>query len=219
MRVLSTGWSAAPASSEGPLTMWPWSHVAVGYLLYSVGTRLVGRRPNGSPVIVLLVATQLPDLVDKPLSWVVGVFPQGYAVAHSVFVAVPLAIAVFVITARRQRRDWGIAFLIGYGSHLVGDILFGLLKSNPYAVERVLWPLVTLPPYDADQGVLTRFYEYFSDLISMQASGDALVVVLGVGMAYVTLGVWIVDGTPGVATLRRLVASQLPLDFTSHRRD
>jgi hypothetical protein len=199
--------------------MWPWSHAAIGYLLYSVGTRLDGRRPNGSPVIVLLIATQLPDLVDKPLSWVVGVFPQGYAVAHSVFVAVPLCIAVLVVTVRRQRRDWGIAFLIGYGSHLVGDILFGLLKSNPYAVERVLWPLVTLPPYDVDQGVFIRLSEYVSDLIAMRASGDALVVVLGVGMAYVTLGVWIMDGTPGVATLRRLVASYLPVDGTANRRD
>lgn len=195
--------------------MWPWSHIAVGYLCYSVGTRLVGRRPNGATVLVVLLATLLPDLVDKPLSWVFGVFPQGYAVAHSVFLAVPLSIAVLGITMRRQRREWGIGFIIGYWSHLGGDILFGLLASTRYALERVLWPLVTLPPYD--QPVLTRLSEYVTVFTSLQSLEDAIVVVIGATVVYVTIGVWIVDGTPGLDTLRRLLASN-DLFSTSYER-
>ncbi|MFC6964015.1 hypothetical protein ACFQL7_23110 [Halocatena marina] len=54
--------------------MWPWSHAAVGYLCYSIGTRLVGRRPTTGPTVAVLFGALLPDLVDKPLSWVFGQF-------------------------------------------------------------------------------------------------------------------------------------------------
>ena len=49
--------------------MWPWEHLAFGYVLYSLGVRtLRGRTPRGPPVLVLAVATQVPDLLDKPLA-------------------------------------------------------------------------------------------------------------------------------------------------------
>lgn len=190
--------------------MWPWSHAALGYLLYSFGARLIGRRPNGYPAIVLLFATQLPDLVDKPLSWVFDLFPQGYSIMHSVFVAVPLGVAVLAIAAWRHHTECGIAFILGYWSHLLGDILFALIEGNPLAFERVLWPVVTLPPYGTELTGLERLELYVSAFIELLLSQEATLILIAALLIYFgpflfALFVWVVDGAPGVAALRRLI--------------
>ena len=82
--------------------MWPWEHAAVGYLLLSLGSRASGRGPPSTPaVLALLFGTQLPDLVDKPLSWEFDLFPSGYAVGHSALVAVPVGLLVLALGRRR----------------------------------------------------------------------------------------------------------------------
>lgn len=181
--------------------MWPWSHAAVGYLCYSLGTRLAGRRPTAGATAAVLFGALFPDLVDKPLSWVFGLVPQGYAVVHSVLVAVPLGIGAIVLARQRGRRSLGIAFIVGYWSHLLGDVGFGLLRSSPHAFGRVLWPIVTLPPYD--RPVLARLGEYVSVFTGFQSTDDAVIVILGASVVFVTIGVWIFDGRPGLAPIRR----------------
>ncbi|MFC6962230.1 metal-dependent hydrolase [Halocatena marina] len=192
--------------------MWPWGHAAFGYLLYSFGSRLFGSRPSGYPTIVLLVATQLPDLVDKPLSWVFELFPQGYSVGHSVFVAVPLGIAVLALAVWRHRIEYGIAFIVGYWSHLVGDIVLGLVGGNPYTFARVLWPVVTLPPYSSDLSALARIHEYISAflyLLSTEGATGPLMIALMIyfGPFLFAILVWLVDGAPGITAFRRLFSS------------
>lgn len=190
--------------------MWPWGHAAFGYLLYSFGVRLFGRTPQGYPAIVLLIGTQLPDLVDKTLSWGFGLFPQGYSVAHSVFVAVPLGLLVVVVAVWRRRTGYGLAFLVGYWSHVVGDLLFGLLSGNPYTFARVLWPVVTLPPYSTDLSGLARVEAYLISFINFFADEGliAVLVLLAVYFGPVMLAfvVWLLDGAPGVSELRRLLS-------------
>ncbi|RRJ31847.1 metal-dependent hydrolase [Halocatena pleomorpha] len=181
--------------------MWPWSHAAVGYLCYSLGTRFVGRRPTAGPTAAVLFGGLLPDLVDKPLSWVFELVPQGYAVVHSVLVAIPLGIGAFVVARQRDRRLLGIAFIVGYWSHLLGDVVFGWLRSSPHVFGRVLWPVVTLPPYD--RPVIVRLSEYVSVFTGFQTTDDAMLVILGAAVVYVTIGVWFVDGRPGLAPIRR----------------
>jgi hypothetical protein len=61
--------------------MWPWEHLAVGYLLYSVSCVLWGRYPTRIGVAALAFGTQFPDLVDKPLGWWLGVLPSGQSFA------------------------------------------------------------------------------------------------------------------------------------------
>lgn len=190
--------------------MWPWGHAAFGYLLYSLGSRLFGRRPNGYPAIVLLLATQLPDLVDKPLSWVFEVFPQGYSVGHSVFVAIPLCIAVLALALWRHRVECGVTFIVGYWSHLLGDIAFGLVESNPYAFARVLWPVVTLPPYTSDLGAVVRIREYVSAFIYLLSTEEATAALLAALLFYFgpfvfAILIWLIDGAPGIAELKRLL--------------
>lgn len=187
--------------------MWPWGHAAFGYLLYSFGSRLGYRRPpEGGPVIALLAGTQLPDLVDKPLSWVFELFPQGYSVAHSVFVAVPLGLAVVALAARAGRGRTGAAFAVGWWSHLVGDVAVGLLTGRQ-AFARVLWPVVTLPAYTTEYGAIERVLVYLSAFLeALTAAQQAALLVVYFGPFLVALVVWLADGAPGVGTLRRALS-------------
>lgn len=179
--------------------MLPWGHLALGYLLYSPTVRLWRRRgPEGLSVLVLALATQLPDLVDKPLSWVFGLAPQGYSVAHSVLVGAPVALAVGWLLVRRGREETGLAFVVGYLSHLAGDVLLGLALENPYAVDRVLWPLVTLPPYGSDRPALSRSLEYVVEWVRLLVATEGyLLPLLYVGPMVAAALLWLVDGAPG----------------------
>ena len=64
--------------------MWPWGHLAVGYLVYSGLSRWrFGRLPGSVATLAVALGTQLPDLVDKPLAWTVNVLASGRSLAHS----------------------------------------------------------------------------------------------------------------------------------------
>lgn len=180
--------------------MWPWGHAALAYLLYSPLVRLLGgRTPAGSEVGLLGVAALGPDLVDKPLSWVFGVFPQGYSVAHSVFVAVPLGLGVCAVAVARDRPGLGLAVLVGYWSHLAADVGLALVLGEPAAFERVLWPVVTLPPYATEFEPGGRIAHYFAAWLEQMREGRgtaALVTYLAPLVAAVVL--WALDGLPGL---------------------
>lgn len=185
--------------------MWPWEHAAVGYLLYSLGLRAFGRDPpSGREAVLLLVATQVPDLVDKPLSWVLGVFPTGYALGHSAFVAVPVGTAVLAASRVRGRGRLGVALVAGYWAHLAADVLSPLRSGGPPVPERVLWPVVPGTPYEADLGA-GRGVAYLTEFVGSLATADPLTLVAYLLLPIATLVVWIRDGTPGIGPLRRLV--------------
>lgn len=185
--------------------MWPWGHAAFGYLLYSFGARATGERPQGGPVLALAVATQFPDLVDKTLSWGLDLFPQGYSVAHSLLVGVPLGVAVLALAWRTDRLRVGTAAVVGYWSHLVGDMGYGLLSRNPYWLDRMLWPVVTLPPYEQDIGI-ARLFLYASEFLSRLSTGTAFALVaIYFGPFLVAVVVWLLDGAPGVRAIGRFL--------------
>jgi hypothetical protein len=186
--------------------MWPWEHAAVGYLAFSVVVHALYRRsPAGAGALVLGIATQFPDLVDKPLSWGLGLFPTGFAVGHSVFVAVPLALAGAAVAVRFERGEVAVALLVGYWSHLAADVLSPLRSGGEPAVGRVLWLVVELEPYGDDLGVargLVYLREYLSEIAATGLSG-ALAVSLG--LFVLAVGAWAADGFPGVRWLIRRV--------------
>lgn len=185
--------------------MWPWGHLAFGYVLFSLASRAwFDEPPRGPSVYVLVIATQLPDLVDKTLSWVLGVFPTGYSVGHSVFVAVPVGVAVATLAWRRDRVAAGVAFVVGYWSHLAGDVVVGAVTPETHSLGRVLWPVVTLEPYEERMGAVERALHYFAQFVAELRTGeDPTLLLLYFGPFLAAFVIWIVDGMPGVPWLRR----------------
>jgi len=186
--------------------MWPWEHLAVGYLLYSLGARALGRDPpSDGGVVALAVATQLPDLLDKPLSWGLGWFPSGYAVGHSAFVALPLGVAAVVVARRAARPDLGAAFAVGHWSHLAADVLSPLRGGDGPSVSRVLWPIAEVRPYGTDYG-LRRGAVYVERFVAELSAMDlTAVVLLYLLVPLGTLALWALDGAPGARPVVRAV--------------
>jgi hypothetical protein len=186
--------------------MWPWEHLAVGYLVYSLGSRIRrGMAPVGGPVIALALGTQVPDLVDKPLSWGLGVFSSGFAVGHSAFVALPLGTAALLVGKRSNHRQWIVALVVGYWSHLVADVLNPLRYAEAVRPGRVLWPVADVEPYDSGTG-LGRGVVYLEDLLGTLTTVPLTELLVGyLLLPAVTIGLWIYDGAPGLGRLRDLL--------------
>jgi len=181
--------------------MWPWEHLTVGYLAYSVYSRLTleGRLTDRAALAVAF-GTQFPDLLDKPLAWVLTVMSDGSTIGHSVFVAVPLSIIAYSLSARRGHRDLGAAFAVGYLLHLPGDILYSVARGGAPAYTKVLWPFFTKQSSGGSLivqvGGLSRRFVRF--LLSPEGAGYAALELLLLAVATI---VWIDDGTPGLGWL------------------
>lgn len=213
--------------------MWPWEHLAVGYLGYALvrraGARLGasgrgragsdagGAGPDaggttdtaagrGGPVVALAVATQLPDLVDKPLSWSLGVLPSGTSLAHSLLVAVPVVVGVALATRRTRLSAYGVALAVGWLSHLAGDALYPVLLGGPPAVGALLWPVVPAPPGASGGGLLAHARRLFELFLTFLGTPRGRLYLLGeAGLLGLAALVWLRDGAPGVGLVRATV--------------
>ena len=167
--------------------MWPWGHLAFGYVAYSLYRRLARREPpTDRGALAAAFGTQFPDLVDKPLAWWVGVIPNGRSLTHSVITATLIALVVYLVAARAERRSLAVAFAVGYASHLVGDSFGSLLGGTPERLAFLLWPL--LPPVRYDDG------ELLAHLLGIELTPlFAAEFVFLVG----ALALWYLDGLPG----------------------
>jgi len=181
--------------------MWPWEHALFAYVCYSVYVH--GRyrsRPRDVPAVALAFGAVLPDLIDKPLAWEFGLFDTGYAAAHSLFLGVPAAVAVYALAERRRAGAAGGAFLIGYVLHLVGDVLPASLSRGRLDLSPVLWPIAgrVSPPdrgtfVDSVYGLLT---EYLARLLTLELTP---VIALQLGSVVFGVTLWLADGRPGLS--------------------
>lgn len=184
--------------------MWPWGHLAVGYVAYSAFERLRGAgAPSQRNAFVLAVATQVPDLVDKPLAWQFGVMQSGVGVAHSLLIGVPVAVLVGVGLYRRGYPGTGGAVAVGHVTHVLGDLLFGWLFGTPPLLPAFLWPLrSTVEP--APAGFAGRVWDLLlnsQDLLAT-STGRQYFLLQSV-LLLVTVGIWFNDGRPGLKPWRR----------------
>ncbi|WP_458207707.1 metal-dependent hydrolase [Haladaptatus sp. NG-SE-30] len=168
--------------------MWPWGHLAVGYLAYSLYIHVRHRRaPTGSETLLLAIGTQFPDLIDKPLAWTWNILPSGRSFAHSLFTMI-LVIAVVRSVSRRVGRPLlGQAFAIGYLLHLPADGLAPFVSGEYEYLAFLLWPVVPAPDYGFEPGILAH-------LLAFELSGVAKTELLIFGFVFV---IWIYDGAPG----------------------
>lgn len=162
----------------------PVSHFLVPLLLLTAYTAARdGRLPRGGTILALLFATQLPDLVDKPLAWTFGVLPSGRMLAHSLVVAVPAVVTLVYVAHRRGYGALGTVFAFGYFSHLVGDyypVLY--LGRDYYFFPNMFWPLMAPNPDPVepsfaanvpDPGFMTIVLTVFVVLVSLYALVDS----------------------------------------------
>jgi hypothetical protein len=178
--------------------MWPWEHLVFGYLLYSATVRLTGGgRPGSRATVVLAVATQLPDLVDKPLGWGLAVLPAGRSLAHSLLVF-GLLLVVLVRLDRRRGSALALPFSVGYLSHLAGDVIYPLLLGKGLRAGFLLWPLVPVEAAPVD-GVVPHVWALWRDYVGVVTSTTGgLLIVAEFAFLLAGLLVWLADGAPGL---------------------
>jgi hypothetical protein len=173
--------------------MWPWGHLALGYLCYSLYRRFVAHRsPPGVAALALAFGTQWPDMIDKPLAWSFSVLPNGRSLGHSLPIAVLVVPAVYVAAARQNARGAAAAFGLGYLLHILGDALYPLVDLNFYHASFMLWPLVPPVEYEVEQSFAAHF--------RLLEPGPEFLFETGLFVA--ALLAWRADGYPGLATLR-----------------
>lgn len=128
--------------------MRPVEHFAVAALPLVIYSLVRYRRlPTGRAILVVLIATQLPDLIDKPLAWTVGVLSSGRMFAHSLAIVLPiLTIGIYVATRRGLGRP-ALLFSVSYLSHIAGDFYSIIwLGSEYYFFPNLFWPLLAANP-------------------------------------------------------------------------
>jgi uncharacterized membrane protein len=178
--------------------MWPWEHVVVGYIVFSLVSQLWRREsPRGGETLVVAFASLLPDLVDKPLSWSLGVVETGYGPAHSVFFALPLVALVVAVWATRDRLWRGIAFATGYLLHLPGDIVHNATGRGGFAPEIVLWPVRAYAGAAPNAGFLRESVLRVGVFRTQLLAGDlSLYAKVQLAVFALAVALWIADGTP-----------------------
>jgi membrane-bound metal-dependent hydrolase YbcI (DUF457 family) len=182
--------------------MWPWGHLAVGYLVYTALTRMRENRPPSGPEALLVAfGTQFPDFIDKPLAWVFDVLPGGRTLMHSLFAVAIVTAFVAVYARRHDRFDLAAAFSVGYLTHPFADALLAFLQGQFQYAGYFLWPLFGMPEYETAETVLASIGWFH---LTVYGVFQFLLAALAVWL-------WTRHGRPGLATLGRLVD-------TDHRR-
>lgn len=174
--------------------MWPWEHLAVGYVAFSLANRAFGSRaPDRSEVVVLAVATQLPDLVDKPLGWRTDLLTSGVSFAHSYLVAVPLVTICYLLARRSGKPRLGLAFATGYLLHTPADVLARYLLNGELIVDALVWPLASAPA-GRPTPVFGRAVElWFSYLGTIRTPAGQAYLLLEFALFGTTVIVWAAD--------------------------
>lgn len=177
--------------------MLPWGHAAVGYLLYSSWQRLGrGRTPTWPGVPALLVGTQAPDLIDKPLAWSVALLPSGRSLAHSLLVLGALTLLALALRERVD-EDWRTvtaAGLLGWGLHVASDAALSLVAGDG-CLAFLAWPLAGTCPYENDDS-------FAQHVAAFELTAP---VTAGIALTMLAAAVWLADGRPGLRTLRSLI--------------
>lgn len=181
--------------------MWPWEHLAFGYVLWAVSVHLRRRGVRPDEALAVAIGTQLPDLVDKPLAWTFDVLPSGVSLAHSLTLALPAAAAALLLGRRTGRTGAGAAFAVAYASHLLGDALYPLVWGEGFSLSYLFWPLVPAGS-PTTQGFLSNFFYYLdSFLASLATPTGALYVGLEAALLGTALVLWAIDDVPGARLL------------------
>lgn len=105
------------------------------------------RLPTGYTIAAVLLGTQLPDLIDKPLAWSFGLLLSGRMFAHSLVVSLPVLAVGGMLAARRGHGRRAAVFGIAYLSHIIGDFYPIIWQGTDYYFfPNLFWPLLPANP-------------------------------------------------------------------------
>jgi hypothetical protein len=179
--------------------MWPWDHLAAGYVVFSLLLRSTGREPPSVVALGFLVlGSQLPDLIDKPLGWYVGLLPSGTSLAHSLVVAVPLCGLVVLWRVWRGAPAEGVGFALGYLLHPLADAYYPLALGLEAKPDILLWPLRSVPKQgtvDVTAHVLGLLGQFYA---AATGPGGIWLIAIEVGFLGSAATLWYLDGMPGL---------------------
>ncbi|MFC6731904.1 MULTISPECIES: metal-dependent hydrolase [unclassified Haladaptatus] len=178
--------------------MWPWEHLAVGYLVYSLSVHVTRRRkPSALAALAVGFGSLFPDLVDKPLGWTFAILSSGTSLAHSVLVAVPLVVIVWAIAAARGRGDVGAGFGVGYLLHLPADAFYPLVFGRPPKFSSFFWPLIQVDS-PARGGLLETVVYFLNQYVGLLGTPEATAyLAFEFALLLAAFGLWVYDGYPG----------------------
>jgi hypothetical protein len=175
--------------------MQPVVHLAVGYLCYAAYARLDrGEPPAEGPALAAIAGAALPDVLDQSL-YHAGLTPVGRTVGHSLLFALPVIAVVLLLTRRRGRELLGVAFAIGYGSHIATDTPWHVLAGDFHELGFLLWPITHMPAYSGVKPLGTV------PGLGLEATTlwlEAVIFVAGIAL-------WRADGYPGTEPIREAI--------------
>lgn len=181
--------------------MWPWEHLAFAYVLVSAAHRIAWRsRPTDAAAVATAVGALLPDLVDKPLAWGVGVLPAGRSLGHSLLVVGPVLVAVIALGRRARASRVAVAFAVATLSHLAGDVIYPLVVERELRAGFLFWPIVPAAGGGGGAGglfgqVAARVLDFRTFLATPRG---LFFVAADLALVSVAVAVWYRDGLPGV---------------------
>ena len=181
--------------------MWPWGHLGVAYLLYSLYTRgRFGRSPRPEPALAVVVGSQFADLIDKPLAWGLGILPGGRTLAHSLAFAVVLIVVVYAVALVADRIETATAFVLAHLSHLLADLSPRLLLGYPFGSEFLFWPFLSGPAF----GYSERVFEppVSVERLVTPLTDPFVFALFELSLFGLAIGLWYVDGCPGLRYVR-----------------
>lgn len=174
--------------------MWPWGHVAFGYLLYLLVRPSSWRGADRWALLAVVVGSQAPDLVDKPLAWYFTILPSGRSLGHSLFFAAIVITLVWVVAESYGHREAGIGYAVGHLSHLLGDTLIPIYYGQYAEISFLLWPLLPAPEYEEPSGILDIYLFVTEGLVLSPAILSEVAIGVGVGALclyhFVRRGTW-----------------------------
>ena len=135
----------------------------------------------------LLLGTQLPDLIDEPPAWWIGVLSSSRSFGHSMLVVIPLVVFVY-FRLESDRSIGSVGFAVGYGSHFLSDAIPSLVGSSD-RVTFLIWPILAPPQYHFQPALWPP---------TVYVNPVTLTLGLAVGV------LWIVDGMLGLAYLHAI---------------
>lgn len=175
--------------------MLPWEHLAVGYLCYSLWVHgRQGAGPTGPTALAVGVASLLPDLVDKPLGWWLGVLPS-VGLGHSLLFAATVTLLAWLLAGGRMAMPVAVGFL----THAAGDVVYPVVLGRGLKFGFLLWPL-TGGSASGSPGLFSQVRYWLSTYVAFVTSPEGVAYlgfeILLVGSA---LLLWAFDGFPGLA--------------------